>query len=294
MPLIKCPECGKEISDQAVKCPNCGFPVQKESSAPPAPGTWERYRTGPAKPAGKGVFYICLICVILFFLIAAVSVFAFFRLHNNNQKNGSGIPDESESITSEEASQIPEETQAQSLQQETETVSESAPEETLVIIKVPFNLYTIRPLEEDEALFEKYNSSVTLENGYTIITLLPSTRDALAEDYLNRFENTLNEYLEDPDYSFKKIYCSDTVDRIDFYFNGNILPEKDGNTVLDLLFQGLQYQLVAGVPPEEANVTITLFDSSGKAMYSTSWTELMNAALEQIEKEQQGSSTAQE
>lgn len=29
MSLIKCPECGKEISDQAKSCPNCGFPTPK-------------------------------------------------------------------------------------------------------------------------------------------------------------------------------------------------------------------------------------------------------------------------
>ncbi len=29
MALIKCPECGKEISDKAENCPNCGFPVAK-------------------------------------------------------------------------------------------------------------------------------------------------------------------------------------------------------------------------------------------------------------------------
>lgn len=27
MALIKCPECGKEISDNARKCPNCGNPM---------------------------------------------------------------------------------------------------------------------------------------------------------------------------------------------------------------------------------------------------------------------------
>ena len=26
MALIKCPECGREISDQAKACPNCGIP----------------------------------------------------------------------------------------------------------------------------------------------------------------------------------------------------------------------------------------------------------------------------
>lgn len=27
MALIKCPECGKEISDKALNCPNCGTPI---------------------------------------------------------------------------------------------------------------------------------------------------------------------------------------------------------------------------------------------------------------------------
>lgn len=30
MPLIKCPECGKEISNQVNKCPNCGFVIKKK------------------------------------------------------------------------------------------------------------------------------------------------------------------------------------------------------------------------------------------------------------------------
>lgn len=28
MPLIKCPECGAEISDQAQSCPHCGNPIK--------------------------------------------------------------------------------------------------------------------------------------------------------------------------------------------------------------------------------------------------------------------------
>lgn len=32
MALIKCPECGKEISDKAESCPNCGCPVKSENS----------------------------------------------------------------------------------------------------------------------------------------------------------------------------------------------------------------------------------------------------------------------
>lgn len=30
MSLIKCPECGKEISDKALACPYCGYPIEKK------------------------------------------------------------------------------------------------------------------------------------------------------------------------------------------------------------------------------------------------------------------------
>ena len=29
MSMIKCPECGKEISDKTKKCLNCGCPIKK-------------------------------------------------------------------------------------------------------------------------------------------------------------------------------------------------------------------------------------------------------------------------
>lgn len=35
MALIKCPECGKEISDRAASCPNCGCPVEKTQTDNP-------------------------------------------------------------------------------------------------------------------------------------------------------------------------------------------------------------------------------------------------------------------
>ncbi len=30
MSLVKCPECGKEISDKAISCPICGYPIKEE------------------------------------------------------------------------------------------------------------------------------------------------------------------------------------------------------------------------------------------------------------------------
>lgn len=37
MALIKCPECGREISDKAVSCPGCGCPVEFMSSEKKSP-----------------------------------------------------------------------------------------------------------------------------------------------------------------------------------------------------------------------------------------------------------------
>jgi len=35
MALIKCPECGTEISDKAEKCPKCAFPIKPETNTSP-------------------------------------------------------------------------------------------------------------------------------------------------------------------------------------------------------------------------------------------------------------------
>ena len=54
MALIKCPECGKEVSSGAESCPNCGHPISKK---------------GKKKKKGS-----CL-SVILFIIIAFVALF---------------------------------------------------------------------------------------------------------------------------------------------------------------------------------------------------------------------------
>ncbi|HYH78658.1 MAG TPA: zinc ribbon domain-containing protein, partial [Longimicrobium sp.] len=36
MPLITCPDCGREVSDAAPACPHCGRPFQPTPSTPPA------------------------------------------------------------------------------------------------------------------------------------------------------------------------------------------------------------------------------------------------------------------
>lgn len=74
MALIKCPECGKEISDQAANCPNCGFPMNNVKGWPTAvpqlsdEDIEKRKRTKIA----VGLIATGIIIVIAVFLISAL------------------------------------------------------------------------------------------------------------------------------------------------------------------------------------------------------------------------------
>lgn len=62
MALINCPECGKEISDQAATCPNCGHPQRVPEPAPSTANT-KGNNTGCAIAGVAGV------CILLFALL---------------------------------------------------------------------------------------------------------------------------------------------------------------------------------------------------------------------------------
>lgn len=66
MALIKCPECGKEISSSASACPNCGHPVKASAIAP-------AQREGPFMQTlncGCVVIAVLLLFVLVVALIA--------------------------------------------------------------------------------------------------------------------------------------------------------------------------------------------------------------------------------
>lgn len=67
MALIKCPECGKEVSSGAESCPNCGHPISKK---------------GKKKKKGS-----CL-SVILFIIIAFVALFILIPTSDEEGGNG--------------------------------------------------------------------------------------------------------------------------------------------------------------------------------------------------------------
>lgn len=53
VPLINCPECGKQVSDKAPTCPNCGFPLNSISSNETTNGTEDTQSVQPESVTEK-------------------------------------------------------------------------------------------------------------------------------------------------------------------------------------------------------------------------------------------------
>lgn len=77
MALIKCPECGKEVSTSADVCPHCGFPIKKSLSEnnkncpEPLNSSWMDYWKGsPSRGKwGLTITYFVNLLIILFFVL---------------------------------------------------------------------------------------------------------------------------------------------------------------------------------------------------------------------------------
>ncbi len=95
MALIKCPECGKQVSDKAEACPNCGYPVASghsewawgaapawEADDEPALGKPPPGGAGYPKPKSGGDWRARLFGFVLFTLLILLSYF-FWDTYNS-------------------------------------------------------------------------------------------------------------------------------------------------------------------------------------------------------------------
>lgn len=80
MGLIKCPECGKEISDKAQSCPNCGCPLTGVTSNDVKRGvenygTWDQTQNKKTKQKTHGcliAFLVTILVILLFGVLIAI------------------------------------------------------------------------------------------------------------------------------------------------------------------------------------------------------------------------------
>ena len=81
MSLIKCPECGNEISDLAASCPQCGCPINSHTvpslKQKPASSAQQPAPNAPAKKRAGAT--IAIVSVAILILAGAAAWFLFFR-----------------------------------------------------------------------------------------------------------------------------------------------------------------------------------------------------------------------
>ena len=74
--LIKCPECNREISDQAYSCPFCGYPIKDKKKTTTSHSTKKSFTV--AYRSGPGSIIAAIVVIAIFDLLCFVgSVFCF-------------------------------------------------------------------------------------------------------------------------------------------------------------------------------------------------------------------------
>ena len=68
MARIKCPECGKEVSDKAKVCPNCAYPIAELNSSK-LYSTYQNKNDSSSKEFDLGQIAVCILLVIVVFAI---------------------------------------------------------------------------------------------------------------------------------------------------------------------------------------------------------------------------------
>ena len=104
MALIKCPECGKEISDNAQNCPQCGYPLKGSATKGednPSIGTAKGSQQ-TSQPVPKKKKNGCLVGCLTFFIIFAVLIFIISSIGGKSTKTS---PDKSTKSNTEKSSE---------------------------------------------------------------------------------------------------------------------------------------------------------------------------------------------
>lgn len=161
MALIKCPECGAEISDKCEKCIQCGYPLKKNN-----------LNSG----FNRKKIIVVIVCVVIVALIVGCCVF--FSVQINNHRN--------DMITQELAEEITENATEKSIEKITENqTQEPTKKETM-------ELFNLVGMNKDEAI--EYLKDINLnyeieeicsnnDNCYNIVLLQsPSDNEEIDKD----------------------------------------------------------------------------------------------------------------
>jgi zinc ribbon protein len=94
MALISCPECGKEVSDQAPTCPNCGAPIARP--VPPPPPVHAAAPVAPPPPAKKKTSKFTLGCAVVLGFILLLYIIGLIAQGPKSDRPAASSPEATE------------------------------------------------------------------------------------------------------------------------------------------------------------------------------------------------------
>lgn len=83
MALIKCSECGKEISDKATTCPNCSYPIKREKVKENGKKILSKYKQ--ISPKVLKILIIVCIAILMIFSIKLAYQHLYQRIENQKE-----------------------------------------------------------------------------------------------------------------------------------------------------------------------------------------------------------------
>ena len=177
MALIKCPECGKDISDKAEICIGCGYVMNKNNII-------------NVKKKNKKTRNIIIFIIALIVLLGSISAGAIMIYKNNNEKNAAQEKEESNSAVEEVIAEI-------------DGLGEITIDDKENIEKIN-NLYTALS-EEEKALVTNHDVLVTANNKMAMLKLSSenvnkndkSQKDQNKQKDLDSVYNSINKELWD-------------------------------------------------------------------------------------------------
>lgn len=158
MALIKCPECGKEISDQAVACPECGFLIKKEKR----------------KKSGRKVVLIAIAVIVAILVVLGAIV-----LIQGNTKKQEKISYINKAIEEVEKGKLPSKAEFNNLLSEYDSLTDNA-KEKISNWKVISNLNDI-DLDKIHNISEKI-SKIKKSSSFKELVELKDEIDALDDN----------------------------------------------------------------------------------------------------------------
>lgn len=215
MAMIKCPECGKEISDKAKVCPNCGVKIK-----------------------GKNNIILIIIIVVLFIVILGST---YFVIHNKEDKKDTQEKNQENTVDETETNDIIKEQE-----DKYERYVDIAINNTKKQLKHPDSInlnkvIVLYKIENDELInvdvaidFSSENNMGTTPRGYSISIAYPqavddknymSTSVSNNDEYYSSYYNAVTEkgYLKDVFKQKAEEYYEGVLDGETWgYFNYNI------------------------------------------------------------------------